>query len=194
MWLGEQKRGCVGWGGFRIRRGGEPRTSLDLGGCILPPGTHLHPGGTEILHPEHPGCLLLLRNHPGPHRQERGPAEIGEWQPRTEEQGTSFILSRLPQLSAPGLGQPSPRGGRECWMAVEDDGGRWWQEVLGQRPTLQGCPKPVAPTDHPSASRTWSCFASHCSSSSRGLGPCSSSAESSPTAWCLAPRTVSMRS
>ena len=112
------------------------------GHVFLLPGASLHPRGTEILHPERPGCLLLLGDHPGPHRQGRGPAEIGEWPPRTEGQG--------PPSSSEGC-PISPQRALGCLLPEEAQGGGWWRKVTdgGGRPAGRGRPYAAAPRPRP---------------------------------------------
>lgn len=170
-----------------MRAGGSTQSSGEnpalawTGAGILPPGAHVHPRGAEIFDPERPGCLLLLGDHPGPHGQGRGPAEIREWWPRPG-QGTepppSLSSSRGHPAGTLALSRLHP-------AVAEGSRGKAGAGGGGQR-------RPCA--HRPAPRRTWSCFASRCCSSSRGSGPCSSSAGSSPTAWCSAPRTESTRS
>lgn len=97
------------------------------------PGARLHPGGTEVLHPERPGCLLLLGDHPGPHGQGRGPAEIGEWPPASRGAGASLFLRRLPHLSSSG---PWAAFSPSWWgvMVAEGGGGEGDAHRQRQRP------------------------------------------------------------
>lgn len=56
---------------------GKPQADPSV--TTFPPGACLHSRGTALFHSERPGCFLLLRDHPSPHRQGGGPTENREW-------------------------------------------------------------------------------------------------------------------